>query len=252
LVKVFPRLCPVFGMAPNDGGLYVKMMSSMRTGHKMGNTIRFLKLPLILTDTRLYAGAISNFYWLTHTLERALVCAKEDKMIRVLRDGLGLPDRAPAYEKDLQQLLGDDWRVEALKFRTAATDAYCAILEAAPPEELVGAAFILYGALVVGGGKKTQAKVRNIFPSCDHALFDVAEDMDAARQRFRQTFSTVGEQWPDHVETFTKQSQRFMALNNTVLGSIRCMPYWWWKATVVAGVFGVCVVTSYRVGWRAK
>ena len=37
------------------------------------------------------------------------------------------------------------------------------------------ASFILYGALVIGGGKQTQAKVKRVFPNCEHVLFDVAE-----------------------------------------------------------------------------
>ncbi len=57
--------------------------------------------------------------------------------------------------------------------------------------ELIAAAFILYGALVVGGGKKTQEKVSRIYPDCEHALFDVREDDDMlkARKAFRQLFS---------------------------------------------------------------
>ena len=56
----------------DDGALFGKMMRAIRGGHTLGNRIRMLKLPLILTDSQLYGGAIANFYWLTRALERAL------------------------------------------------------------------------------------------------------------------------------------------------------------------------------------
>merc|ERR1711920_6896 len=96
----------------------------------------------------------------------------------------------PGYEADLKQLFGEDWEEKAARARTPATDAYCAILKEAGPVELVAAAFILYGALVVGGGKSTQRKVRKIFPACKHQLFDVAENVAEARKRFKAAFDS--------------------------------------------------------------
>ena len=88
----------------------------------------------------------------------------------------------PGYASDLRQLLGEDWDAAANEaLLTAATRDYVAALQEADPVSLTAAAFILYGALVVGGGKSTQAKVAKIFPRCDHATFDVAPDMAAAR-----------------------------------------------------------------------
>merc|ERR1740130_901611 len=51
---------------------YREMMASIRGKHSMANTIRFFKLPLILTDQRLYAGAITQFMWVTKALETRL------------------------------------------------------------------------------------------------------------------------------------------------------------------------------------
>ena len=68
----------------------------------------------------------------------------------------------------------------------ADRDAYrsaVVALDNAGPVELVGAAFILYGALVIGGGKNTQKRVKRVLPGCDHVLFDVADDMPAAHDR---------------------------------------------------------------------
>ena len=68
----------------------------------------------------------------------------------------------PGYASDLKQLYGEEWLEIAAAARTPATASYVAELEAADPVSLVAAAFILYGALVVGGGKATQAKVRSV------------------------------------------------------------------------------------------
>ena len=64
-------------------------------------------------------------------------------------------------------------------------------LQAAEPVSLVAAAFILYGALVVGGGKMTQAKVKKIFPRCDHKLFDVRDAVKEQAQSMGAEFLEV-------------------------------------------------------------
>lgn len=98
---------------------------------------------------------------------------------------------------------------------------------------LVAAAFILYGALVVGGGKATQAKVRRVLPGCEHSLFDVAEDMAVARRQFKACFTGIGKQWPEHCTTLEQEAARYMARNNAVVLSVR---YWGKAATAAAAV----------------
>ena len=45
------------GFPRSDGGaLFGKMMLAIRGSHSFGNRVRMLKLPLILTDSQLYAG----------------------------------------------------------------------------------------------------------------------------------------------------------------------------------------------------
>ena len=45
--------------------LYGRMMKAIASGHDRANAVRFLKLPFILTEAKLYAGAIAQFYWLS-------------------------------------------------------------------------------------------------------------------------------------------------------------------------------------------
>lgn len=219
--------------AVKQPGLYGDMMRSIRTSHSIGNTIRMLKLPVILTDPLLYAGAIANFYWLTKTLEERIADeVKKDPHGLVAEFHADVDLRVAAgYESDLAELYGvDSWREQAASARTGATDAYLIELRKASDVQVVAAAFILYGALVVGGGKATQRKVKRIFPSCEHRLFDVADNMVTARNTFREAFCSIGKRHPELEHTLVAEAARFMALNNTVVLSCRCLPFWWWKA----------------------
>ena len=214
--------------------LYGRMMKAISTGHTFGNRVRMVKLPLIFTEESLYAGAITQFFLLTEALERALQHNEKHPMVAKMKD-LGL-NLTPGYAADLQELSGTDWRAKAESARTTATASYVEVIVTSDPVSLVAAAFILYGALVVGGGKVTQAKVRKVIPGCGHKLFDVADDMKAARLQFKNTFTAIGKEWPEHFETLEREAARFMGLNNTVLLSVRC----WgpratkWTAAVVA------------------
>jgi len=222
--------------------LYDRMMKAIHVGHAFGNKVRMLKLPLILTDTRLYAGAIAQFFELTRTLELRLQESKDPLLVRV-REGLCMSATA-GYESDLQELFGANWRKDVERVRTAATTAYCKQLTEASNVELAAAAFILYGALVVGGGKATQKKVKKVFPTCEHKLFDVAEDMPKARREFKALFTGIGKEWPEHADELTRQAARFMALNNTVVLTIRCLPHWWWRVTAAVATAGLAVYVA--------
>ena len=237
---------PSDGASGKGGSLFGKMMRSIGAAHTLGNRVRMVKLPLIFTDQRLYAGAIANFYWLTLALEKQLMSVQDDPLVsRVLE--LGLTGTAKGYEKDLAELLGPDgWEAAAVAARTPSTEAYIVILENSSPVQLVSAAFILYGALVIGGGKMTQAKVQKVFPKCTHVLFDVAEDIQEARSDFRKCFNEMGEEYPEHADELVAEAKKFMDLNNTVVFSIRCLPYWWWQAVAVTTVTAVGVVLARR------
>jgi len=243
VLVLVPAMQQELSANPNDA-LYTKMMRAINPGHTWGNRMRMLKLPLILTDAKLYGFAIAQFYELTQTLEHALDQFKEDPLVQhVLRLGLHV---TPGYEADLQQLLGQDWRKQSKLARTGSTMAYCEQLQRAGSIELVAASFILYGALVIGGGKATQKKVKKIFPSCSHSLFDVADDMSKIRRAFKECFNTIGEEYPEYAGDLAKQAARFMALNNTVVLSARCLPFWWPQAAVVC-LSAVAVAVAIRL-----
>ena len=107
------------GFPRKDGdSLFGKMMLAIRGSHSFGNKVRMLKFPLILTDTKLYGGALANFYWLTRALELRLESpeVQAHPIITHVRD-LGLKV-TEGYEADLKQLLGEDWQTAAARART--------------------------------------------------------------------------------------------------------------------------------------
>ena len=95
---------------------------------------------------------------------------------------------------------------------------------------------------MIGGGKSTQKKVKRVFPSCDHVLFDVSDNMAKIRKEFKACFNGIGQKYPELQDDFVAEAKRFMDLNNTVVLSIRCMPFWWRKAAL--GAFCVMAVLA--------
>ena len=71
--------------------LYGRMMRSISSGHDRANRMRMLKLPLIFTEAKLYAGAIAQFYWLSDALEAQLRRHAEHPMVATVA-ALGLCD----------------------------------------------------------------------------------------------------------------------------------------------------------------
>ena len=243
--------------------LFARMMGAIHVKHTRGNRVGFVKLPLILTDKQLYGGAIAQFYFLTERLEARLREHAAHPLVKHLLDELDLKPIAPGYEADLAQIFGVDdertplaWRAAAAATRTPATEKYLVALDNAGPVELVGAAFILYGALVIGGGKNTQKRVKRVLPGCDHVLFDVADGMPAARRRFKNLFTQVtkehagkGPVAPEHGDALVAHAGRYMTRNNEVVLSVRCVPNWLYRVAAVS-IAAVTVVAVRRLRGR--
>ena len=104
-----------------------------------------------------------------------------------------------------------------------------------------------------------------MFPDCHHLVFDIAEDMPAARSAFRRCFNEIGKKFPEHYDALIRcikmnflyclhssiailctirqiilthththththsEAAIFMGRNNEVVLSIRCLPFWWWR-----------------------
>jgi len=228
--------------------LYARLMQAIDVQHTWGNRVGFVKLPLIMLDIRLYGGAIAQFYMVTEALESELARHADHKLVAHVREAISLENLAPGYAADLRQIFGDG----AWPAPTAATEEYIKALRNAGPVELVAAVFILYGALVVGGGKQTQRKVKRLLPGCDHVLFDVSEDMRDARRRFKNAFTSIGRDHagvaavaPEAADDLVMYARVYMRRNNAVVLSVRVTPAWFWPAVTV-GAAAVAVAVARR------
>lgn len=110
--------------------LYGRMMKSITSGHDYANRVRMLKLPLILTEAKLYAGAIAQFYWLSDALEAQLRRHEDHPMVVKISE-LGLCV-TPGYASDLEELFGEGWREVPLR-HARCMHARCARLPTFTP-----------------------------------------------------------------------------------------------------------------------
>jgi hypothetical protein len=141
----------------------------------------------------------------------------------------------------MDRLFGSQWKAKVNIAKSSATEKYICDINNATDVELCSIAFILYGALVVGGGKSTQKKAKKVIKNCDHVLFDISDNMLQSRKNFKGTFRGLGERYPQHFDEFVKNAQRFMGQNNRVVLSVRCLPFWWLKAVGIIGTLAVGV-----------
>ena len=140
------------------------------------------------------------------------------------------------------RIFGLNWKTRVEAMKTTSTENYVRDIKNAPDIELCVAAFILYGALVVGGGKSTQRKAKKVITNCDHTLFDISDNIVESRKKFKTAFRVLGETYPQHFDAFVSNAQKFMGKNNEVVLSIRCLPFWWLSAT---GTIGTLVLGIY-------
>lgn len=232
----------------DDKNLYQSMMKAIGSKHSRSDAVSFFKLPMIFSDSRLYGGAIGQFYLITSELESMIEKKIGDgsEILKDLKENLQLKPLSPGYESDLIQLFGSNWKNAVERAKTSPTEEYLVKLKKATEVELCSAAFILYGALVIGGGRTTQRRVKKVLRNCDHILFDVSDNMLRARKRFKDTFRLIGERYPQHFDEFVANAGKFMSRNNRVVLSIRCLPFWWIHAAGILAItaIGISVATN--------
>lgn len=133
------------------------------------------------------------------------------------------------------RLFGEDWVACVDKTKSSVTENYVKQIKDATDVEICSIAFILYGALVVGGGKSTQRKAKKVIKNCDHALFDISDNMTQARKDFKETYRLLGERYSTSFDEYVMYAQKYMGKNNEVVLSIRCLPTWWSSAIGIIG-----------------
>lgn len=240
-----------------EGGLFRACLAAIRGAHFQSNRTRALLVVAgLFTDRNVYREVIALFYAVTKELEAELdgrtATTKNDPVRRTLRE-LGYRFTEP-YEQDLAFLYDGrgDWReqVEALALQTPAAVAYRAKIRAAgtagtDSAVLAGAAFCLWGALVVGGGAVAMPRVQARYGAeATHLFRDVTGPGREGRRgdfvRAWDDLAAAGEN-PALFDAIVQSSRECMQCNNDLLSSLARNPWWLPVALSVA----VAVVSTF-------
>lgn len=248
-----------------ENGLFRACMDRIRSSHTIGQALRTALLTAgLLSDANCYAELLGQFYVATSALEKRmdelmLTCEDEDgetsslliSKVKSLGYSFSL-----GYEKDLQSLLGSDWKTIIESWTTEPAKQYVQLLESANDIECVAAAFILHGPLVIGGGAMLKPRVGKSFGEDATNVFqDVVGTVRGGRSKRRRKFielydtlldgdstdeSNVGERFSSIVE----KCGEYMRLNNEMMVAVRQKP--WWRKYVVASVVAIASAVVWR------
>merc|ERR1719300_548844 len=112
------------------------------------------------------------------------------------------------------------------------------------------AAFILFGALVIGGGAMMEPRVRKNFGCGDLYKYVIGPNRAGRREEFIEKFDAVASADQELFNKIVKEAEICMGYNNKMLSAMQRRPYWYYPTIVVAlGVavsFGVLVVKQIQ------
>jgi len=244
-----------------EGGLYKACMKSIRSAHLRANRLRAaLVLAGLFTDKSVYRDVVTVFYFVTKELEKKLDAFSLEKQNKADEDSADICKKilslgyrfTPQYEEDMEELWGEEWKaiVDNYIRGVPAARSYVHLIrdEMSNGRQLAGAAFVLWGALIIGGGAAAYPRVKALVgPEATHLFEDVT---GPGRERRKQVFIRVWESLAarEANETSYKEIVRYteicMQHNNDIFTSLQRNP--WWTPYIVA--LPVAVIASL-LGW---
>jgi len=258
----------------SDGQLFQACMKSIRMSHASANRLRTgLIVAGLFTDKKMYLEAIVLFYAATDAMEKKLLALdesrsndSEDQGDEICAKLLSLGYRfGPQYEQDIQALVSGDkgssnWEAAVEKILANSSDGARAYVERirnmSSGAELAGAAFCLWGALIIGGGAAAKPRVQVLCgKNACHLFEDVTGPGRGERKaKFIQLWdslvkgatddcSSSEEETKKDNETFTlivATCQDCMQGNNELITSVKCNP-WWLKYMISTAVGAVAI-----------
>jgi hypothetical protein len=261
-----------------EGGLFRACMKSIRNAHKSANRLRsVLVLSGVFTDAKVYREVIVLFYAATNAMETKMLALKDEEGDEICDKLLSLEYRfSPQYEKDIKMLynLDDDsnntnanLKLTVEKVLLKSTDGAKAYIETienmSSGTELAGAAFCLWGALIIGGGAVAMPRVQSLCgkDAC-HLFRDVTGPGRGERKtKFIQMWDSLTKDEKKNDEKKDNNSdggksfrfdrivttcQECMEGNNELITSVKINP-WWLKYIVSTTVATVSVVAFYYI-----
>jgi hypothetical protein len=252
-----------------ENGLFRECMAAIRSAHKSANRLRAaLVLSGLFTDKKVYREVIALFYVATNTMEKKMISfSGEDEICDKL---LSLGYRfGPQYEKDLQTLYGDsggDWKVAVENVVANSTNgarAYIKTIDSMTTgAELAGAAFCLWGALIIGGGAAAKPRVQSLCGKGACNLFESVTGPGRGERKARfikiwdnlavQIEGRDGDDKDDKAvpsassSSFGKiiaVSKECMQGNNELIISVKRNP--WWLKYFVSSAVGIMAASAY-------
>lgn len=237
-----------------EDGLFQACMKALRQPHATGNRLRLVVVVAgLFTDKTIYREVISCFYLLTRQLESSLEKRKDDPICeKLLKLGYHF---TPHYEEDLKFLYDDPahWsdKVESVAKNNTTVAAYLKKIDKACEDgdasSLAGAAFVLWGALIIGGGAVAKPKIESAYGAkATHLFQDVTGPGREARKRaFIDTWDSLAPNESSSFRDIVDASQNFMEDNNRIMSSISGRP--WWLSYVKAGSVAIVALLVYQL-----
>jgi heme oxygenase len=94
----------------NDYSFSDELREKTKIVHDESDRLINLKVAAVLTDSRLWATAVAEFYYIFKAIEDSLYVLNEHPQVGVLSPIISEVRRVPAFEKDLQFFFGGDWK----------------------------------------------------------------------------------------------------------------------------------------------
>ena len=94
-----------------------------KSAHDESDRLINLKLAVVLTDTKLWATAVAEFYFVFREIERCIDSHRDHSILAPFSIVVANALRTPAFEQDLEFYLGTNWRA-TLKPSSCSVD-YC-------------------------------------------------------------------------------------------------------------------------------
>ncbi len=250
-----------------ENGLFRACMKAIRSSHQSANRLRAaLVVAGLFTDKTVYREVIALFYVATNVMEQKMMTLKEEKGDEICDKLLSLGYRfGPQYEKDLEFLYSDslDWKASIEKVLAGSTEgarSYIQKIETMTTgDELAGAAFCLWGALIIGGGAAAKPRVESLCGKDACRLFESVTGPGRGERKaaFIKTWDslaiatdkTKGDETKDDgndplsFDTIVSVSKECMAGNNELIISVKRNP--WWLKYIVAPSVGVVAAGAY-------
>jgi len=238
-----------------EGGLFRTCMGSIRRSHTKGQALRMgLVATGLLSDVNCYTEALTQFYVCTKALDERLKSCKLDVVVKV-RDALRKYAFVEGYEADLQQLLGgEDWESKVQARTNPAALKYCQYLKECDDLELVAAVYVLYGALVIGGGAAMEPRVKKRFGATSLFKNVIGPGRAERKGEFIALYDELLQaEGDERFEKIVLSTAQFMERNNQLMLNMYKRPYWYYPLgfgllAVAAGVgmLSIRLLTSSR------